>query len=103
MPAVWIFGCSRGEQLLPACVFSPALEMMAGGVGWGSPLSELQDFSKLPEKRTLVLKQSFLSMPADRRDVSEVSFQHCALTGAMLAFLFRGEERSYSSYCVFPI
>ena len=33
----------------------------------------------------------------------EMSFQHSALTGTTLAFLFRGEDSPYPSRCAFPI
>lgn len=36
---------------------------------WG-----LQDFSRMPERHALILKQSFLSVPMDRRDVLKCLF-----------------------------
>lgn len=46
--------------------FQPCLrnDGQSGGPPWG-----LQDFSKMPEKHTLVPQKSFLSTPTDRSDI----------------------------------
>lgn len=94
---IWVFSDSR--QPIPASISSPALEMMArvGALSGTSGLFEsARETHFHPEGQ-------FPEHVHGQKGCLEVSFQHCALTGATLAFLFRGEERPYCLYRVFPM